>query len=217
MRRLTLVIGVLMAASLGCGGGNNPGSGPDSNKSEPNSAPARAITSGGKVFTSTSYGFTAFFPWGAPSEAPFLIGNILPGLDDSAYFSTRLREGDKQSSRFGIFAIRYKPRSSAEEREEVFRAAMGEVYIPKEMKKSKPQDVIWSKQKAKEFSAEVSESSGVTKRVTVRSFTTESTAYIGVAYDLGQLTPKEISVFFDSFQLQPSQVNSPTGSSPKSR
>ena len=194
-----LVFAVVFMAVLGCGRDN----GPANTKDAPVVPLGSSITNGWKEFSFTSYGFKASFPWGMAIERPFLpgAGGRLPALAGSNDFSATLWDGNKPTYGFSIIALRFRPRSAAKDRHEAFQAALAEVSINKSLKRSELKGVSWGKQAAQEFTAEPSDPSGATDRVTVRSLATESGAYIGIVHDAGQLTPKEVTLFFDSFQL----------------
>ena len=63
---------------------------------------------------------------------------------------------------------------------------------------------MWGGHPAQQIQAESNPTpDGKKKSIQIRSFTTESKGYIGVVLDDGELTLKEVSLFFDSFNLLP--------------
>src|SRR5262249_17441460 len=100
--------------------------------------------------------------------------------------------------------VRFKNKNTAAVREEALDSLFKGVPIAKEMVKSEDKDTTWGKLPAKEMVFEApNPPEGKKPRVVVRRLATDTAAYIGYVKDNGELTPQEVTAFFDSFELLP--------------
>jgi hypothetical protein len=151
------------------------------------------VATGWKDFDGGSFKVT--FPWGNPTHRPFFHGNAPAGVsDDATNYSAEKMDKDGITHNFGIVVVRTARKSGPEAVDAVLATA-----VPPKMKRSGPTAVTWAGQPAEEFKYEPED--GGPTRLVIRRLVTDSTVYLGVVRDRGDLTPVDVARFFDSFRL----------------
>jgi hypothetical protein len=155
-------------------------------------------------YSSKTDGFTVKMPWGPPR--PIGVGQFShKAVKEATNYSTNLwGETNEQGLKhqFTMTVAKFTPNARQDAKDEAVDKLAESVGGTSKMTKSAPRTVTWAGQPATETEYESeAQSDGKKRRVVIRRLVTPSTFYLGMVKDGGNLTPKDLEMFFDSFQL----------------
>lgn len=151
-----------------------------------------------RAFTSEKYAFRVEFPFGDPTERPF-VKAMPSGVGEIGVFSAEVWTVEsKVREQWTVIAIPFTAKANFRTRLEVIDGVLATLPIVKDGNaKAEKTPITWAGQGAEETVYR----SATEQTLILRTLLDDRMTYIAFVHDFGKLTELEKSRFFNSFQL----------------